>query len=100
MSLSLVAAGYEVYAVVDASGTFSPLMKDLAVSRMVQAGVIPMTTFAVGCELQRFWYNPTGVQFGLIVGQQTPFYGDLISSFEEHTNSTYNFPVNSTRISD
>jgi nicotinamidase-related amidase len=51
VSLSALAAGFEVYAVVDASGTFSPLMKDLAIARMVQAGIYPMTFFAVTGEL-------------------------------------------------
>jgi len=34
-SLSAYALGYDVYADVDASGTFSVLMRDLAVDRMV-----------------------------------------------------------------
>lgn len=51
LTLSVLDAGYDAYAVIDSSGTFSPMMSDLAVLRMVQAGAVPMTWFAVGCEL-------------------------------------------------
>jgi len=51
VSLSALAAGYDVYAVIDASGTWSPMMNTLATARMVQAGVIPMTFFATVAEL-------------------------------------------------
>src|SRR3954463_7569704 len=47
--------GYEVYAVTDASGGVSAEAHDMAVRRMVQAGVIPITWMAVMGELQRDW---------------------------------------------
>lgn len=43
-SISAVAAGYKVYAVVDASGNWSKMATDLTVARIVQAGVIPIDT--------------------------------------------------------
>jgi nicotinamidase-related amidase len=46
---------YAVYAVTDASGGVSPEAHDMAVRRMVQAGVVPMTWSAVQGELQRDW---------------------------------------------
>jgi nicotinamidase-related amidase len=47
--------GYEVYAVTDASGGVSAEAHEMAVRRMVMAGVVPMTWLAVASELQRDW---------------------------------------------
>src|SRR6185503_1150966 len=47
--------GYEVYAVTDASGGVTAEAHEMAVRRMVQAGVTPITWMAVGGELQRDW---------------------------------------------
>ena len=47
--------GYEVYAVTDASGGVSPEAHEMAVRRMVMAGVVPITWLAVASELQRDW---------------------------------------------
>jgi len=42
-AIDALRAGYEVYAVVDASGGMSKEIHDTAVLRMVQAGVVPVT---------------------------------------------------------
>jgi len=47
--------GFEVYAVTDASGGVSVEAHDMAVRRMVQAGIVPMTWLAVASEWQRDW---------------------------------------------
>src|ERR1700741_3087647 len=47
--------GYEVYAVTDASGGVSVEAHDMAIRRMVMAGVVPITWMAVAGELQRDW---------------------------------------------
>lgn len=47
--------GYEVYAVTDASGGTSVEAHEVAIQRMVQAGVTPITWGAVIGELQRDW---------------------------------------------
>jgi nicotinamidase-related amidase len=47
--------GYEVYAVTDASGGVSREAHDMAVQRMIAAGVTPITWLAVLSELQRDW---------------------------------------------
>ncbi len=47
--------GYEVYAVTDASGGTSLEAHEVAVQRMVQAGVTPITWMVFGAELQRDW---------------------------------------------
>jgi nicotinamidase-related amidase len=47
--------GYEVYAVTDASGGVSWEAHEMAVRRMVTAGVVPITSGVFGAELQRDW---------------------------------------------
>ncbi|WP_432147395.1 hydrolase [Streptomyces sp. bgisy029] len=47
--------GFDVYAVTDASGGVSAEAHDMAVRRMVQAGVVPITWMAVLGEWQRDW---------------------------------------------
>jgi len=77
--------GYETYAVIDASGTFSPMMSYLAQARMSMAGVIPMTWFAVGCELLMDWRKEEGEAFADLLHDYLPFYGDLIDSYDVHS---------------
>ena len=60
VALSAINAGYDVYAVIDASGTWNKLVQEVAVARMVQAGIKPITWVAVGAELQADWRKPTG----------------------------------------
>src|ERR1700716_2423759 len=47
--------GYEVYIVTDASGGVSVEAHDMAVRRMVQAGIVPITWLAVASEWQGDW---------------------------------------------
>ncbi len=54
-ALQAVGEGFEVYAVTDASGGVSAEAHDMAVRRMVQAGVVPITWLAVMAEWQRDW---------------------------------------------
>ncbi|MGW9028339.1 hydrolase [Streptomyces sp. NPDC055722] len=79
-ALSALDEGYEVYAVTDASGDVSPEAHDMAVRRMEQAGVVPITWTSVGGELQRDWSHTAtvpgvakiqqehGGAFGAIIG--------------------------------
>ncbi|MCW5618967.1 MAG: isochorismatase family protein [Nitrosomonas sp.] len=62
-AISAVAAGYRVYAVVDASGNWSKMGTELTVARIVQAGVIPIDTVAVISELQKTWNRPEALEF-------------------------------------
>lgn len=47
--------GYEVYAVTDASGGVSLEAHEVAIQRMIQAGVTPITWGVYAAELQRDW---------------------------------------------
>ena len=51
-ALAAVKAGYDVYAVIDASGTWSPAAELASVMRLTQAGVIPTNWIAVAAELK------------------------------------------------
>jgi nicotinamidase-related amidase len=54
-ALSAIADGYEVYVITDASGDVSTEAHEMAVQRMIQAGVKPMTSIQYLLELQRDW---------------------------------------------
>jgi nicotinamidase-related amidase len=47
--------GFDVYVVTDASGGVSPESHDMAVRRLVQAGIIPITWMGLTGEWQRDW---------------------------------------------
>ncbi len=54
-ALSALDEGYEVYVITDACGGVSREAHDMAVQRMIQAGVQPMTSLQYLLELQRDW---------------------------------------------
>lgn len=83
-SISAVAAGYKVYAVVDASGNSSVMGTDLTIARIVQAGVIPIDTLAVISELQETWNRPEAMEFANIYADYSmPHYRLLIESYDK-----------------
>jgi nicotinamidase-related amidase len=54
-ALSALEDGYEVYVITDASGGISQEAHDMAITRMVQAGVIPITSLQYLLEVHRDW---------------------------------------------
>lgn len=54
-AIQALAEGYDVFVVTDASGGVSNEAHDMAVRRMVAAGVVPITWAAVAGEWQRDW---------------------------------------------
>jgi len=54
-AIQALGEGYEVFVVTDASGGASLEAHEMAVRRMVAAGVAPITWVAFGAELQRDW---------------------------------------------
>lgn len=54
-AISAIAAGYEVYIVVDASGGSTLEAHETAIRRMIHVGIVPMTWLQVLCEWQRDW---------------------------------------------
>jgi len=54
-ALSALEDGYEVYVVTDASGGTSQEAHDMAITRMIQAGVKPITSLQYLLEIHRDW---------------------------------------------
>ena len=71
-ALSALAAGYDVYGVIDASGTWSVLDQQVAVQRLVHAGVVVMNTATVLTELQYNHRKPTDAGSGAIFADLVP----------------------------
>lgn len=56
-TIEMLGAGYTIYVVDDCCGATSQAAHDAALSRMVQAGAIRLTTIAALLEWQRDWKN-------------------------------------------
>lgn len=82
-SIAAVADGYQVFAVVDASGTYSKMAEEITLARVVQAGVVPMDTAAVASEIQRTWNREDAQQWAAIYTQIFPNYQLLIESYQK-----------------
>jgi len=80
-AISAVHAGYKVFAVVDASGTYSKMAQEITLARVVQAGVVPMDTAAVASEIQRTWHRDDATQWAEIYTKIFPEYALLIESY-------------------
>jgi len=80
-ALSAKQLGYEVYAVLDASGTWDKRVEDAAIARMVQAGIVPMTWVGVGAELLGDWRSASGEAHGKLMGEHLPFSGNNLAGY-------------------
>lgn len=80
-AISAVAEGYKVFAVIDASGTYSKMAQEITLARVVQAGVVPMDTAAVASELQKTWNRDDALQWAEIYTRIFPAYQLLIESY-------------------
>lgn len=56
-ALEMLAEGYNIYVVEDCCGATSDMAQEAALSRMVQAGAIRLTTIPALLEWQRDWKN-------------------------------------------
>ena len=83
-AIAAVAAGYQVFAVIDASGTYSKMAEEITLARIVQAGVVPVDTAAVASELQKTWHRDDAAQWAEIYTMLFPPYQLLI---ESHTKA-------------
>ncbi|MEX0716992.1 MAG: isochorismate family cysteine hydrolase YcaC [Planctomycetaceae bacterium] len=80
-ALSAIEAGYEVFVVTDASGTFNHTTREAAWSRMEAAGAQLMSWFAVACELHRDWRNDVE-GLAALFSNHLPAYRNLITSHD------------------
>jgi nicotinamidase-related amidase len=77
------AEGYNVYAVIDASGDPSPMASSVTIARLAQAGVVPISTNAVFCEFQRTWARPDAAQYGELYSLYAPNYRAVDESYQK-----------------
>jgi len=56
-TIEMLGAGYNIYVVEDCCGATSPAAQEAALSRMVQAGAVRLTTIGAVLEWQRDWKN-------------------------------------------
>jgi len=80
-ALDAKAAGFNVYAVTDASGDPSELASRTTIARFSQAGVIPTSTNAVLSEVHRTWNRPEAAQIATLYGLVSPHYAAVAESF-------------------
>jgi nicotinamidase-related amidase len=79
-ALAAIEAGFEVFVVTDASGTFNEITRHSAWQRMSDAGAQLMTWFGVACELHRDWRNDVE-GLGALFSNHIPDYRNLITSY-------------------
>jgi nicotinamidase-related amidase len=80
-ALQAKADGYKVYAVMDASGDVSQIASDVALARMTQGGIIPVTTNTILSESHRSWNRPDAAQIGGLYSELVAHYGAVAESY-------------------
>jgi nicotinamidase-related amidase len=79
-ALSALEEGFDVFVVVDASGTFNEAVRNAAITRMAQAGAQIVNWFSVACELHRDWRNDIE-GLGKLLSEHLPNYRNLMTSY-------------------
>jgi len=82
-ALDAKAAGFKVYAVMDASGDPSDLASRTTLARFAQAGVIPTSTNAVLSETHRTWNRPEAAELAKLYGLVAPNYAAVAESYQK-----------------
>jgi nicotinamidase-related amidase len=82
-ALDAKAAGYKVYAVIDASGDPSELASRTTLARFIQAGVVPTSTNAVLSETHRTWNRPEAAELAKLYALVAPNYQAVIESYQK-----------------
>ncbi|WP_457096091.1 isochorismatase family protein [Lysobacter sp. P5_B9] len=80
-ALDAKAAGFDVYAVIDASGDPSELVSRTTLARFTQAGVVPTSANAVLCESHRTWARPEAADLAKLYGIVAPNYAAVAESY-------------------
>lgn len=81
--IAAVQEGYQVFAVVDASGTYSKMAQEITLARIVQAGIVPMDTASVCSELQKTWNREDAAQWAEAYAAVFPPYQLLVESYRK-----------------
>jgi nicotinamidase-related amidase len=80
-SIAAAYDGYRVFAVIDASGTYSKMAQEITLARVVQAGVVPIDTAGVASELQQTWNREDAAEWAQVYTKVFPAYQLLIESY-------------------
>ncbi len=81
-ALDLLANGYEVYVVVDASGTDQPIVEQAAMMRLNQAGATMISWGTLASELMVDWQTPEGPKVGALY-QEHSAWGGFFDSYNK-----------------
>ena len=82
-ALDAKAAGFNVYAVIDASGDPSEMASRTSIARFVQGGVVPTSTNAVLSEVHRTWNRPEAAELAKLYGLVAPNYLAVMESYQK-----------------
>jgi nicotinamidase-related amidase len=82
-ALDAKAAGFKVYAVMDASGDPSEFASRTTLARFTQAGVIPTSANAVICEVHRTWNRPDAAELAQLYTMGSPNYRAVMESYDK-----------------
>ena len=82
-ALDAKAAGFKVYAVIDASGDPGELASRATIARFVQGGVIPTSTNAVLSETHRTWNRPEAAELAKLYALVAPNFQAVAESYQK-----------------
>jgi nicotinamidase-related amidase len=82
-ALDAKAAGFKVYAVIDASGDPSEMASRTTLARFAQAGVVPTTANAVISETFRTWNRPEAVELAKLLTSVAPNFTAVMESYQK-----------------
>jgi Amidases related to nicotinamidase len=85
-TLSMLNDGYKVFPVIDACGAWNKYETEAAMARMANAGAELVSTFALGCELQADWKNPTADAMLAPFKHNLSEYGFVLQNFWNNAN--------------
>jgi nicotinamidase-related amidase len=87
-ALDATAAGFKVYAVIDASGDPSEMVSRTTLARFVQGGVVPTTVNAVVSEIHRTWNRPEAAELAQLYTMYAPNYRAVMESYQMAQQAT------------
>ncbi|NQX39197.1 Nicotinamidase-related amidase [Pedobacter steynii] len=82
-SISAKSEGFDVFAVIDASGDMSPLSTQITTARLALAEVVPISTAAVLSEIQKTWHRDDALEYASAYSKVMPPYQALIESYQK-----------------
>lgn len=88
-TIDMLKDGYDVYPVIDASGSWSKSDAEAAQLRLSKLGANLTTVFSLLCELQYDWRRPTAMDAAGIFKKYLPQYSYTIDAYINYTSEKY-----------